>query len=183
MVFQMFFHNVSSREINGSPAPTLPRLSIENGSLHFNLDPSPSNPYRVSMTSIPVVSRPPVAFSSNDASTSRALVPYRPSRPATAVSTTFSMTSSAFNFTPPPPIYLGSYEKEAMADYLTPPHANCGRDRRVTDVESVYEVHEMSLFDRFQSSYQLRMVFILALSFIVIGGIAAGVLVLLARKA
>ncbi|KAK6539488.1 hypothetical protein TWF694_009710 [Orbilia ellipsospora] len=161
----MFFHNKSSRNL-GQTAPELPRLSIESGSLHLDLEAGGNNPYMV-----------PVASSSN------ALVPYKPSRPTTAVSTTFSMTSSAFNFAPPPPVYLGAYEKEALSGYLTPPHAGGSSSGVVTEVESVYEVHELSLLDRFQASHQLRMLFILLLSFIIIGGIAAAVLVLLAKKA
>ncbi|KAK6522586.1 hypothetical protein TWF281_002024 [Arthrobotrys megalospora] len=94
--------------------------------------------------------------------------------PRTAVST----TSTAAPPSLPPPAYITSslYEKRS-GEYMLPPHA------QVHDVESVYEVRQVSMLDRFQASHQLRMLFILLLSFIIIGGIAAGVLVLLVKKA
>ncbi|KAF3923900.1 hypothetical protein ABW20_dc0100516 [Dactylellina cionopaga] len=103
---------------------------------------------------------------------------------STTVSTT-SMKSSAFSFTPvpsPPPAYLSgtfTYEKQNLGQYMTPRHAQ----GMVTEIESVYEVHEMSLIDSFQAYPQIRMTLILLLSFIIIGGIAAGVSILSVRKA
>ncbi|KAF3934186.1 hypothetical protein ABW20_dc0105760 [Dactylellina cionopaga] len=140
--------------------PQLPRLSIESGSLHLDLEAG-SATTTVTTTSEPG-STPPVP-------------------PSTAVSAAYTFSSSTLAPTSPPPAYLNSaisLEKQIQqGEYIIPPHAQL-----VDDVESVYEVHELSLYDRFQASHNLRMLFILLLSFIIIGGIAAGVLVLLVKK-
>ncbi|KAK6496635.1 hypothetical protein TWF481_001626 [Arthrobotrys musiformis] len=103
--------------------------------------------------------------------------------PRTATSTTSTVAPPAIPqsiLSPPalpPPAYINHNLYEKGGEYMIPPHA------QVHDVESIYEVRQVTILDRFQASYQLRMLFILLLSFIIIGGIAAGVLVLLVKKA
>ncbi|KAK6344961.1 hypothetical protein TWF718_006910 [Orbilia javanica] len=99
----------------------------------------------------------------------------RSSRPKTAASTTSTVPPPLPAL--PPPAYINHNLYEKSGEYMLPPHA------QVHDVESIYEVRKVSILDRFQASHQLRMLFILLLSFIIIGGIAAGVLVLLVKKA
>ncbi|KAF3939797.1 hypothetical protein ABW19_dt0201108 [Dactylella cylindrospora] len=71
----------------------------------------------------------------------------------------------------PPPAYFGIGEYNKESQYVTP----------IVDVENQWQ-RDSSFLERFRTSQRIRMICILVLSFLIIVGIAAGVIALLALR-